>query len=86
MGDAPFITVLSLAPLLIIVVLMVGVAVAWRSGRRSVRVGAGLLLIALGAVTVLPGPGLFFSLTGGAVLVVVGLALIIAEVRRGSAA
>ena len=84
MGDAPGITLLSLVPLLITVVLLVAAVVAWRSGRRSVRVGVGLLLIVLGVSTFLPGPGLLFSLGGGALMVVVGLVLLIAECRRGS--
>ena len=84
MGDAPFIGWLSVVPLLVILALIAAVAVAWRSGRRSVRTGAAILLVVIGIAAIFTGAGLFFSLAGGAVLVVVGLALIIAEYRRGS--
>lgn len=83
MGDAPGITLLSLVPLLIIAVLIVAVIVASRSGRRSARVGVGILLIVLGAATFLPGPGLLFSLGGGVLMVAVGLVLLVAEYSRG---
>ena len=83
MGDAPGITLLSLVPLLIIAVLMVAVFVAWLSGRRSVRVGVGLLLLVLGVATFLPGLGLLFSFGSDVLMISVGLVMLIAAYSRG---
>ena len=86
MGDAPFIGWLSMVPLLVILVLIVTAAVAWRSSRRSVRICAAILLVVVGPVLFLTGGGLLFSLAGGVLSVVAGMALLIAEYRRGSVA
>jgi hypothetical protein len=86
MGDAPGIGCLSLVPLLIILVSIAVAVIAWRSGRRAVRTGAAIVLIAGGIASVLFGGSLLLSLAGGAAIFVVGLVLLIAEYRPGSVA
>ncbi len=86
MGDSSFVTWLSAVPLLVLLVLIVAAAVAWRSGGRSARIGAAILLVALGPALFLCGGGLILSLAGGALSFVGGLVLLIAEYRRGTVA
>lgn len=86
MGDSSFVTWLSAVPLLVLLVLIVAAAVAWRSGRRSARIGAAILLVVLGPTLFLCGGGLILSLAGGVLSFAAGLALLVAEYRRGSVA
>jgi hypothetical protein len=86
MGDSSLMTWLSAVPLLITIASAVAAFIAWRSGRRSVRTGAAILLIAVGAVIILLPVGVISSLAGGTVIVLLGVALLIAEYRPGSSA
>ena len=86
MGDSSLMTWLSAVPLLSTIVSAVAAFIAWRSGRRSVRTGVAILLIAVGAVIILLPVGVISSLAGGTVIVLLGVALLIAEYRPGSSA
>jgi hypothetical protein len=85
MGDSSLMTWLSVVPLPITIVSAVAAFIAWRSGRRAVRTGVAILLIAVGAAIVFFPVGVLFSLAGGTVIVLLGVALLIAEYRPGSA-
>ena len=86
MGDSSLTTWLSAVPLLIAIVAAVVGAVAWRYGRRAIRTVVALLLIGVGAATLFLPVGLLTSLAGGTVIVLLGVALLIAEYRPGSVA
>jgi len=86
MGDSDLGIWLAVCPLAIIVLAMVATVVALRARRRGARVGAGIVLIVFGAAMLLPGLGLLLSAAFGLVMIALGVALIIAEYRRGSAA
>lgn len=77
MGDAPFITLLSLVPLAVLVLAGVTTGIAWRAGRRSVRRIVGVLLAIIGPACIAATAGLIFSLVGGAAVVAMGIALLI---------
>ena len=85
MGDSSLTTWLSVVPLLITIVAAVIGAVAWRYGRRAIRTVVAVLLIVVGAATLFFPVGLLTSLAGGTVIVLLGVALLIAEYRPGSA-
>ena len=85
MGDSPFITLLSVVPLLIIVTLIAAAVIAWRSKRRAVRTTVGILLIVVGTACVLSTVGMLFSMAGGALIGVLGVVLLIAEYGSKSA-
>jgi hypothetical protein len=82
MGDAPFITLLSAVPLLIVLAAIVATVVAW-SERPAVRTGAAAFLIVVGAATALSGIGMLFSMAAGAAIGVLGLALLVAASATG---
>ena len=86
MGDSSLMTWLSAVPLLILLVSSVAVVIAWRSGRRAVRTGVAILLIVAGVAIILFPVGVLFSLAGGTVIVLLGVALLIVEYRPGGAA
>jgi hypothetical protein len=86
MGDSSLMTWLSAVPLLFLLVSSVAVVIAWRSGRRAVRTGVAILLIAVGAAIVFFPVGMLFSLAGGTVTVLLGVVLLIVEYRPGSTA
>jgi len=85
MGDSSLVTWLSVVPLFITIVSAVAAVLAWRSGRRAVRTGVAVLLIVVGVAIVLFPVGLITSLAGGTLIVLLGVALLIAEYRPGSA-
>ena len=86
MGDSSLTTWLSAVPLVVAIVSAVVAAIAWRYGRRAVRTAVALLLILVGAATLFFPVGLLSSLAGGTVIVLLGVAMLIAEYRPGSAA
>ena len=86
MGDSSLMTWLSVVPLLITIVSAVAAAIAWRSGRRTVRTVVAILLLVVGIAIVLFPIGVLSSLAGGTVIVLLGVALLIVEYRPGSAA
>ena len=86
MGDSSLMIWLSVVPLLITIGAAVAGAFAWRSGRRAVRTVVAILLLVVGAATVLYPIGMLSSLAGGTVIVLLGVALLIAEYRPGSSA
>jgi hypothetical protein len=79
MGDSSLMTILSVVPLLIIVMAIAAAVIAWRSGRRAVRTAIAILLIVVGIASVLPPVGMLFSMAGGVLIALVGVALLIAE-------
>ena len=86
MSDSSLATWLSAVPLLITIVAAVIGALAWRYGRRAVRTVVAVLLILVGAATLFFPVGLLTSLAGGTVIVLLGVAMLIAEYRPGSVA
>ena len=86
MGDSSLMTWLSVVPLLVAIGAAVAAAIAWRYGRRAVRTGVAVLLILVGVAIILLPVGLLSSLAGGTVIVLLGVALLIAEYRPGSSA
>jgi len=84
MGDSSLVTWLSAVPLLITIVSTVAAVIAWRSGRRAVRTGVAILLIVIGVAIILFPVGVLSSLAGGTLIVLLGVALLIAEYRPGS--
>ena len=86
MGDSSLTTWLSAVPLLITIVSAVAAVIAWRSGRRAVRTGVAILLIVVGSPS--SCSPLVCSLLWQAVplIVLLGVGLLIAEYRPGSAA
>lgn len=79
MGDADFVTLLSVVPLLTIVASLVVAAVAWRSGRRWVRTMAAILLLVVGGACILSTAGMLFSIPACAVIGLMALALLVVE-------
>lgn len=86
MSDSSLATWLSAVPLLITIVAAVIGALAWRYGRRAGRTVVAVLLILVGAATLFFPVGLLTSLAGGTVIVLLGVAMLIAEYRPGSVA
>ena len=86
MGDSSLTTWLSVVPLLITIAAAVVGVVSWRYGRRAVRTVVALLLIVVGAATLFFPVGLLTSLAGGTVIVLLGVALLIAGYRPGRVA
>ena len=81
MGDSSSATFLSAIPSLIIIVLLVAMVIVWRSGRRRLRIGAGVMMMLFGASCFFTGVGALFSLAGGLVIGGIGLGLLIAGSR-----
>ena len=86
MGDSSLTTWLSVVPLLVTIVSAVAAVVAWRYGRRAVRAVVAILLILVGVAIILFPVSLLSSMAGGTVIVLLGVALLIAEYRPGSVA
>ena len=86
MGDSSLVTWLSLVPLLVTIVAAVATVIAWRSKRRAVRAVVAILLILVGIAIILFPIGMLSSLAGGTVIVLLGVALLIAEYRPGGGA
>ena len=86
MGDSSLVTWLSLVPLLVTIVAAVAAVIVWRYGRRAVRAVVAILLILVGIAIILFPIGMLSSLAGGTVIVLLGVALLIAEYRPGGAA
>ena len=86
MSDSSLTTWLSALPLLITIVAAVVGALAWRYGRRAIRTIVAVLLIVVGAATLFFPVGLLTSLAAGTVIVLLGVAMLIAEYRPGTVA
>ena len=79
MGDSSLMTILSVVPLLVIAVAIAAAGIAWLSGRRAVRTVVGILLVVVGMASLLVPIGMAFSMAGGALIVLLGVVLLIAE-------
>ena len=86
MSDSSLTTWLSVVPLLITIVAAVVGALAWRYGRRAIRTIVAVLLIVVGVATLFFPMCLLTSLAGGTVIVLLGVAMLIAEYRPGTVA
>lgn len=86
MGDSSLMTWLSVVPLLVAIGAAVAAALAWRYGRRAVRTGVAILLILVGVAIILLPACQLSSLAGGTVIVLLGVAVLIAEYRPGTVA
>jgi len=80
-GDAPGITLISAIPLLVIIISIAAAVFAWRSRKRATRTIVGVILIIIGAACTFSVVGVLFSVAGGALIVVLGAVLLIAEYR-----
>jgi hypothetical protein len=86
MGDAPFITFLSMVPLIIIFILIVAAVIAWRSRNRAVRIVVALILILLGTTFLFsPAIGVLFSIAGSAFICLIGVILLFSAMITKSA-
>lgn len=83
MGDSSSGVWISAVPLLITIVSALAAVAAWRYGRRTVRTGVAVLLIVVGGAVLFFPLGVLFSLAGGTLIVLIGVALLIAEYRPG---
>ena len=79
------VTWISLVPLLVTIGSAVAAVAAWRYGRRAVRTVVAVLLVLVGVAIILFPVGMLSSLAGGTVIVLLGVALLTAEYRPGTA-
>jgi hypothetical protein len=84
MGDSPSIMLLSAVPLLVIAASITATVVAWRSRRRAVRTIVGAFLVVFGAASMFSAVGILFSMAAGALIGMLGLALLVAEYACGA--
>ena len=79
MGDSSLITVLSVVPLITIGMAIAAAGIAWLSGRRAIRSTVAILLVVVGIASLVLPFGMFLSIAGSALIVLLGIVLLIAE-------
>jgi hypothetical protein len=84
MGDAPYITLLSAIPLLVIVFSIWMAVLAWRTKKRAVRRIVSILMIVMGGLIFFTPYGMFFSLGAGILIVTLGIVLLLYGLFRDS--
>jgi len=77
MGDAPFITLLSLLPLFLIVLLIGAAFFVWRIKNRRVRRIIAIVMMVFGIFIMFSPLGMLFSVGGGVLFVATGIFLLI---------
>ena len=85
MGDSSLITILSVVPLLMIGMAIAAAGIAWLSGRRAIRTAIAILLVVVGIASLVLPFGMFLSITGSALIALLGVVLLVAEYARKSA-